>query len=163
VDRGGAHVRCPHPRGLDRDLAPCQFLQAASPAPLHRIRFVMNRKLTRTSVSLCICALLVVFTARELQAHAILVEGTPNAGATVSGPDVPIHLRFNVRIDGDRSRITLVAPAGLAKQLALAKQATPDVLTTKADGLIAGKYKLQWQVLAADGHISRGELTFTVQ
>jgi len=123
----------------------------------------MNRKFTRTSASLCICAVLVLFTARELRAHAILVDATPKTGATVAGPDVPIRLRFNVRIDGGRSRITLVPPAGSTKQLVLDKQATPDVLTTKAQGLVAGKYKLQWQVLAADGHISRGELTFTVQ
>jgi methionine-rich copper-binding protein CopC len=25
-----------------------------------------------------------------------------------------------------------------------------------------GAYKLQWQVLASDGHISRGEISFTV-
>jgi len=123
----------------------------------------MKSKLARTSLSLGLCAVMVLFTARELRAHAILVEATPKTGATISGPDVPIRLRFNVRIDGERSRVTLVRPAGMAKQLPLDKQATPDVLTTKAEGLIAGKYKLQWQVLAADGHISRGELTFTVQ
>ena len=123
----------------------------------------MNIKLARRSASLCLCAMLVLVTARELSAHAILVEATPKTGATVFGPDVPIRLRFNVRIDGDRSRVTLVSPAGPARQLPLDKQATPDVLTTKASGLMAGKYKLQWQVLAADGHISRGELTFTVQ
>jgi copper resistance protein C len=123
----------------------------------------MNSKLTRTCLSLSLAAVVVLFAARELKAHAILVEATPKEGATVSGPEVPVRLRFNVRIDGERSRVTLVRSAGVAKQLPLDKQATPDVLTTKAEGLVAGKYKLQWQVLAADGHISRGEVNFTVQ
>jgi len=122
----------------------------------------MNNRRLQTSIAWCLCAALVLTTARELRAHAILVETSPKSGATVSGPDVPIRLRFNVRVDGERSRITLVRPTG-AKQLTLDKQATPDVLTTNATGLIPGKYKLQWQVLAADGHISRGELPFTVQ
>ena len=122
----------------------------------------MNQRV-QTLIAWCLCAALVLATARELRAHAILVETSPKSGATINGPDVPIRLRFNVRIDGERSRITLLRPAGLAKQLTLDKQATPDVLTTNAVGLIPGKYKLQWQVLAADGHISRGEIPFTVQ
>jgi len=123
----------------------------------------MNNRRLPTLIAWCLCAALVLTTARELRAHAILVETSPKSGATVKGPDVPIRLRFNVRVDGERSRVTLVRPAAPAKQLALDKQATPDVLTTNATGLIPGKYKLQWQVLAADGHISRGELPFNVQ
>jgi len=29
-------------------------------------------------------------------------------------------------------------------------------------GLAAGAYRLRWQVLASDGHITRGEIPFTV-
>ncbi len=123
---------------------------------------MMNQRV-HSLIAWCLCATLVLTTARELRAHAILVETNPKSGATVAGPDISIRLRFNVRIDGERSRITLIRPAGLAKQLPLDKQATPDVLTTNATGLISGKYKLQWQVLAADGHISRGEVPFTVE
>jgi methionine-rich copper-binding protein CopC len=123
----------------------------------------MDSKMVRTFFSLSLCAALVLLAVSELRAHAVLVDATPKTGATVTGPDVPIRLRFNVRVDGERSRLTLVRPVGLARQLPLDKQATPDVLTTNATGLIAGNYKLKWQVLAADGHISRGELTFAVQ
>jgi methionine-rich copper-binding protein CopC len=122
----------------------------------------MNQRV-QTIIAWCLCAALVFATARELRAHAILVETSPKSGAMLNGPDVPIRLRFNVRIDGERSRITLVRPAGIANQLTIDKQPSPDVLTTHANGLIPGKYKLQWQVLAADGHISRGEIPFTVQ
>jgi methionine-rich copper-binding protein CopC len=47
--------------------------------------------------------------------------------------------------------------------LALDPQTKPNILSGKADGLTAGTYKLQWQVLAADGHITRGEFTFNVE
>jgi hypothetical protein len=57
----------------------------------------------------------------------------------------------------------LVLPDGNSKALLLDPQSKPDVLTGKATDLIAGNYKLQWQVLAADGHITRGELKLKVQ
>jgi methionine-rich copper-binding protein CopC len=109
-----------------------------------------------------VCASLVVVVPAKLYAHAVLVESKPKAGSTVKGPDLPVWLRFNVRVDGSRSRCTLLLPDGSTKVLVLDEQSKPDILTAKATGLSAGKYKLQWQVLAADGHISRGELTFNL-
>ncbi len=99
----------------------------------------------------------------RLLAHAVLVESNPPAGATVRGPNLPVSLRFNVRVDGSRSRCSLVMPDASSRTIALDKQTRPDVLSASVTGLAAGKYKLQWQVLAADGHISRGELTFLVE
>ena len=90
------------------------------------------------------------------------MESTPKLHATVTGPDVPIQLRFNVRIDGSRSRLHLLAPDGSLHTLSLAKQYTPDILQSRATGLKPGAYKLRWQVLASDGHISSGEVPFTV-
>ena len=72
------------------------------------------------------------------------------------------QLRFNVRIDGARSRVLLVAPDGTSSTLTLASQAKPDILQTRATGLKPGAYKLQWKVLASDGHMSSGEIPFTV-
>jgi hypothetical protein len=96
-------------------------------------------------------------------AHAILVEATPAARSTVAGPDLAIRLRFNSRIDGPRSRLTLVLPDGRSRALALEPQTAPEVLTAKAAALTHGAYKLLWQVLAADGHITRGEVPFRVK
>jgi len=96
-------------------------------------------------------------------AHAILMESTPKINSSVQGPDLDITLRYNVRIDGSRSRVMLLAEDGTLTQLTLAKQAKPDILQTHASGLKAGAYKLQWNVLAADGHMSKGEVPFTVK
>lgn len=124
----------------------------------------MQNKRFPAWLPLFLCMSLVLFAYRELVAHAVLVEASPQADSTVSGPDVAIRLRFNVRIDAGRSRVAITAaPQGAAKTLKLDKQNTPDVLTTRAAGLSAGKYKLEWQVLAADGHITRGEVLFTVR
>src|SRR6516162_6677281 len=108
--------------------------------------------------------LLLVGSATQLcWAHAILMESTPKINSTVSGPDIDITLRFNVRIDGGRSRVLLVASDGTSSSLTLAKQEKPDILQMHASGLKPGAYKLQWKVLASDGHMSNGDVPFAVK
>ena len=96
-------------------------------------------------------------------AHAVLMESTPKINSTVQGPDLDITLRFNVRVDGSRSRILLLAYDGRSTALAIAKQSKPNILQTHASRLKAGAYKLQWNVLASDGHMSKGDVPFTVK
>jgi methionine-rich copper-binding protein CopC len=91
------------------------------------------------------------------------MESTPKLNSTVAGPDLDIMLRYNVRIDGGRSRVQLQSPDGKLSPLSLAKSTAPDVLRCKAIGLKPGAYRLKWNVLAADGHMSSGEVPFTVK
>ena len=95
-------------------------------------------------------------------AHAILLESSPSINTTVVGPSIPIKLRFNVRIDATRSRLTLVSPDASTQLLAISKDAPADILASQAQGLIPGEYRIRWQVLASDGHITRGEIPFKV-
>ena len=119
-----------------------------------------NRR--RNCLKLFVFAAAFSLIAAAASAHAVLLESTPSLNGTVAGPDVPIKLRFNVRIDAGRSRLTLVGPAGSAQVLEISKDSSADVLVTHAAGLLPGEYRLRWQVLASDGHITRGEFPFTV-
>jgi methionine-rich copper-binding protein CopC len=92
----------------------------------------------------------------------VLLESSPPLKSAVLGPNVPIKLRFNVRIDALRSRLTLIRPDGSAQALEITKQTPADTVSSQATGLSAGPYRLRWQVLASDGHITRGEIPFTV-
>lgn len=96
-------------------------------------------------------------------AHAIILEAIPAPNATISGPDFQIVLKFNSRIDGTRSRLILVQPDKSSHSVNLDKQDSPDQLKARVTGLAAGAYLLRWQVLAADGHISRGEIPFKIK
>jgi copper resistance protein C len=102
------------------------------------------------------------FVAAPAAAHAVLLESTPSLKGAAPGPDVPVKLRFNVRIDALRSRLTLIHPDGSVQALEISKQSPADTLSAEATGLAAGAYRLRWQVLASDGHITRGEIPFTV-
>jgi methionine-rich copper-binding protein CopC len=110
-----------------------------------------------------IAAAAVLAGGRFLEGHAILKESSPAANATVAGPDLAITLKYNVRVDSTRSKIQLSRPDESVTELPLAKQISPDTLSSKVTGLTPGAYKLQWQVLAPDGHITRGVVPFSVK
>jgi len=99
----------------------------------------------------------------RLNAHAVLKSSSPAAGSIIDGPDVPVTLTFNVRVDAARSRLELLLPDANTIPFAVAKQPSPDTLASKLNGLKSGAYTIRWQVLAPDGHISRGEIPFTVK
>jgi copper resistance protein C len=103
-----------------------------------------------------------LLTVRTAEAHAVLVESIPALNGQVSGPDVPVKLRFNVRIDAARSRLALLRSDGSTQSLELGKLTSADTLTSQVKGLAPGEYRLRWQVLASDGHLTRGEIPFTV-
>jgi len=117
----------------------------------------------RRGARLALGLALLVAGSQAALAHAILVEASPAAGSTVSGPQLEIKLRFNSRIDGPRCHLALAQSGKQERALVLAPQAAPDVLSARATGLAAGAYRLRWQVLAADGHITRGEVPFQVK
>ncbi len=106
--------------------------------------------------------LTVLVVARVVHAHAILKETSPAANSKLVGPDVPVKLKFNVRIDAVRSKLQLLHPDNSVSDLVIDQQTAADTLTTKATGLNPGAYTVRWQVLAPDGHITRGEIPFTV-
>ena len=94
-------------------------------------------------------------------AHAILIQSEPRSGGAVAPGTVAMEFRFNSRIDRARSRLTLIRPGRAQSVLAILPQGPEDALLARAD-LAPGAYAVRWQVLAVDGHITRGEVPFTV-
>jgi hypothetical protein len=96
-------------------------------------------------------------------AHAIIVSSEPASGALLTEPAVEIQLRFNSRIDHRRSRLQLIGPDGNSAALAIETDRKPDVVAASAGGLKSGSYRLHWQVMSVDGHITRGDIPFDVE
>ena len=80
-------------------------------------------------------AVTLVLVPRIASAHAVLMQSSPAKNATVKGPDVPITMKFNSRVDGSRSTLLLRSPDGQSKPLAIDKQTEPETLTTHASQL----------------------------
>lgn len=105
--------------------------------------------------------LLLASGAVPAMAHAILVESQPAIGSTIAPGDIALRLRFNSRVDRPRSRLTLIRADHATSVVAIDAGGTDDVLLAHAQ-LSPGAYVVRWQVLAIDGHITRGDVTFTV-
>jgi methionine-rich copper-binding protein CopC len=95
-------------------------------------------------------------------AHAILVKSEPATGANVPAGSVDMSFRYNSRIDRARSRLTLTSPDRTQSVLKIAPSGPPDLLEASAKLTTPGAYVVRWQVLAIDGHITRGDVPFTV-
>ncbi len=96
-------------------------------------------------------------------AHAVLVHSTPQREEVVHAKNLHVQFQFNSRIDGPRCTLVLAKTGGPAQTLQLAKQTAPDELDADATALEPGTYSLRWQALASDGHITRGEIPFSVK
>jgi copper resistance protein C len=96
------------------------------------------------------------------RAHAILVQSEPAAGAKVPAGRVDLSFSYNSRIDRARSRLTLTSPDHTHSVLKIAPDGPPNLLETTTNLETPGAYVVRWQVLAIDGHITRGDVPFTV-
>jgi copper resistance protein C len=95
------------------------------------------------------------------QAHAILEDSTPPIGGSVPPGALDLRLRYNSRIDHARSRLTLTHPDKSHDVVPIIPDSPPDIIAAHFD-VTPGDYVLRWQVLAVDGHITRGDIPFTV-
>ncbi len=113
----------------------------------------------RRSIIVFVAALLLLPTLAR--AHAILEDSTPPIGGTVPPGKLEVTLRYNSRIDRARSRLTLIRGDRSRTDIAIQPDGPPDIINARVD-LSAGTYVIRWQVLAVDGHITRGDVPLTV-
>ncbi len=90
--------------------------------------------------------------------HAILIESTPDLRLVPPGA-VRVTLRFNSRIDAQRSKLELRRD-GKVQAVPLSPGAEDTLVAQLA--LLPGAWVLRWQVLAVDGHITRGDVPVMV-
>ncbi len=108
-------------------------------------------------------AVLMAVSPRMALAHAVLLSSTPEKNAAVNGPDITISLKYNSRVDGARSSLSLMKPDGSVEKIGGLTQPLPDTLSATGHKLAKGSYVLRWEVLSSDGHITRGAVPFQVE
>ena len=117
---------------------------------------------TKTQAIRAVAAILLLALAPwPALAHAILLDSVPAASQVLKPGRSTLDLHYNSRIDVARSRVTLAGPDKAVKILPITPGDSPDHLAAVIE-TVPGAYALHWQVLAVDGHITRGELRFTV-
>jgi len=120
------------------------------------------RKYLRNLAGLLIAAMLGAGLCQPAFAHAVIVSAVPTADQQVAPGKLAIQLEFNSRIDKKRSRLQLTAPDGGKTDVKIDPDGDPNIVTGTTADLAAGAYVLRWQVLAIDGHITRGDIPFKV-
>ncbi len=118
------------------------------------------RRPARAATLALACALLPLLAPRPALAHAVLIDSTPAPDGHVPAGRLAIKFRYNSRIDAPRSKLTLTSPDASTARLDSHGEG-PDLLDAEVT-VSPGAYTLHWQVLAIDGHITRGNVPFTV-
>ena len=95
----------------------------------------MTASSSRRMLGWAAVVMVVLLTTRFVEAHAILKESHPAANSKVAGPDVPILLKYNVRIDAKLSKLQLLNPDNSTSDLKIEAQTVADTLTANATGL----------------------------
>jgi methionine-rich copper-binding protein CopC len=122
-----------------------------------------NPAMRRLAICIAAAAAIVAFAPRIAWAHAIVVSAQPAMNAMVPPGPLEVRLDFNSRIDVRRSELMLVGPDATERSVGVTKDTPPGVLAAHAQVDAAGPWVLRWQVLSLDGHITRGEVRFSVR
>ncbi|TWB24756.1 hypothetical protein FBZ89_101382 [Nitrospirillum amazonense] len=96
------------------------------------------------------------------QAHAIVIDSNPKVNDTLGVGGNVLKVHFNSRIDRARSKLTVIAADKTEVPVTLSESPDDETLVGQVTLPFTGSYKLRWQVLAVDGHTTRGDIPFTV-
>lgn len=96
-------------------------------------------------------------------AHSLLLESSPAAGATLNEGPPRISLRFNNRIEKKLSTIRVLDEHGAPRPVTmLISDGAADRLSATVPALTPGAWRVEWQVLSTDGHIVSGNFSFRI-
>lgn len=104
----------------------------------------------------------VIFGWTWAQAHTKLEKSEPADNATVSAPVKEVRIWFNEKLDIKVSKITVTGPAGALKTGAVAVKEEKSIAASVDADTPNGKYTVAWQTAGGDGHLQKGEYSFTV-
>jgi len=98
-----------------------------------------------------------------VQAHTKLEKSVPEAGATLTAAPSAIMLYFNEAPDLKVSKVEVTGPSGKVELGPAHSMADKDIMAAIKGTLGNGKYTVAWQAAGTDGHVQKGEFSFTVQ
>lgn len=120
----------------------------------------MDRRMHTAAVAAALTMALTV----PVLAHMKVAKAIPAPESTVSSPPRSVQIWFTQQPDAAVSRLEVSGPALKPVQLT-GVHAMPDksLMGTVPADLADGVYTLRWQSAGDDGHVQKGEYTFTVK
>jgi methionine-rich copper-binding protein CopC len=134
----------------------------ASFTPVHKNKETTMK--TKTTLSLGYIAAFspaMIGLTALVQAHTKLEKSEPAAGATVTAAPNQVQLWFNEKLDVALSKVELTSPSGKIP-LGPPRVTGEKVLVAGISSKLAdGTYTVTWQTAGDDGHVVKGDFTFT--
>lgn len=110
-------------------------------------------------------ATVVAFSPLAALAHGKLESATPDSGSTVDVAPETLRLTFNEDLEPTFSSVKVADATGtpVTKEKAKIDPGNPRVMTLTVPKLVSGEYTVQWVVMTADAHKTKGTYTFKVK
>lgn len=118
--------------------------------------------MTRRMVAGMVMAVVLSLSATVL-AHMKLAKALPAANAVVAAKPAKVQIWFTQAPDKAVSRVTLTGPSGQVKLGAPTVDADKSMSAAVEGTTPDGSYKVAWQAAGDDGHVQKGEYSFTVR
>ncbi len=108
---------------------------------------------------------LVVTAPKDLPAHAFPDHSEPRVGSTVEGSPPSVRIWFDGALESAFTTIVVQDKSGqnMDKGTGRVNPSDPTLLEVELPQLPPGRYHVIWDVLARDGHRTKGDYTFVVK
>jgi methionine-rich copper-binding protein CopC len=107
-------------------------------------------------------ALATALAPAPLRAHAYPMVAVPADGAVLRESPREIRIQFTEGIELEFSRIDVKNAAGEKMNAGNLRRIADDTAVVAVKALGPGTYRIEWQVLSVDTHVTEGVLRFTV-
>jgi copper resistance protein C len=125
----------------------------------------MKTSFLNASTGRGLVAALTLAIAQLAYAHAYPKHQVPPAGATVSTSLKEVAIDFDDELESEFSAITVTDAHGssVTSGKAVVEPSNAKHMSVALNGLTPGSYTVTWVAVAADGHRTEGDYTFTVK
>jgi methionine-rich copper-binding protein CopC len=110
-------------------------------------------------ITKCLTASTLLLLTTTAQAHAHLIDSNPHEGSSGKAPE---HIVLTFSESARVTALTLQRAGAEPQKLTPLPTTVGATVTFPLPKLSPGRYTLTWRVIADDGHISSGDLHFTV-
>lgn len=111
-----------------------------------------------------VLAAILFLVAGAALARLEVVKSEPANGATIDRPVRSLRVFFNQEPDLALSKLELDGPEGAEVEVrGLHTMGERDLMATVSGRMPDGEYKVKWQTAGDDGHVQKGEVTFTLK
>jgi methionine-rich copper-binding protein CopC len=97
-----------------------------------------------------------------VRGHAYPMIVVPPDGATLREPPREIRIQFTESLEMEFSRIVVKTADGEIVSQGKLRRLADDIVAVDLKPLRPGAYRVEWQVLSVDTHVTDGVLRFTV-